>query len=159
MFSTGTPIEPFFTLVKFCPYLLVFLLCKVHFFVFVTHECLGVTIRYLRGFLGLLTQTRSQVSIFCGAQYIFEGQGFWFYCTLKTNFSGRNKIWGSQKKFGDALPPNVAPWLRACPNCKLVNAFECLQTAFVFIDSHPSFFAGNTARRFELKLDLCQNQN
>jgi len=64
--------EPFFTLVEFCPYLLVFLLCMVHFFVFVTHECLRLTIRYLRGFLGILTQTRSQVSIFGGAQCIFE---------------------------------------------------------------------------------------
>ena len=46
----------------------------------------------------MFDQARSQVSIFGGAQYIFEGARF--YYMLKTNFSGRNKIWG-------ALSPNA----------------------------------------------------
>jgi len=52
-------------------------------------------------------QAHSQVSIFGGAHYIFEGQDLWFYYMFKTNFSGRNKIWEAQNKFGGALPPNA----------------------------------------------------
>jgi len=37
---------------------------------------------------------------------------------FKTNFSGRNKIWGPQTKFGGALCPNARPWLRACSFAK-----------------------------------------
>jgi len=53
------------------------------------------------------SQARRQVSIFGGAQYIFRGQDFCFYCVFKTFFSGCNKMWG-------ALPPHAPPWLRAC---------------------------------------------
>jgi len=57
--------------------------------------------------LSKFDQARSQVSRFGGAQYIFRGHDFCFYYMFKTNFSGRNKIWGTQKKF------NAPPWLRA----------------------------------------------
>jgi len=104
MFSTRTPIEPLFTLVKFCPYLLVFFLCMVHFFVCVTHECLGVTIRYLHGFLGLLTPARSQVSIFGGAQYILRGKDFGFTVRLKQIFLGVTKFGGHKRNLGVHCP-------------------------------------------------------
>jgi len=32
---------------------------------------------------------------------------------FKTNFSGRNKIWGGSKRNLEALPPNAPPCLRA----------------------------------------------
>jgi len=47
-----------------------------------------------------------QVSRFGGHNTFLEGQDFGFYSMFKTNFSGRNKIWG-------ALPPNAPPWLRS----------------------------------------------
>jgi len=47
----------------------------------------------------------------------FQGLGskflFPLLYLLKTNFSGRNKIWG-QKTIWGALPPNSPLWLRAC---------------------------------------------
>jgi len=45
--------------------------------------------------------------MFGGAQYILGGQDFCFYYMLKTNFSGRNKIWGATKEIWGALPPNA----------------------------------------------------
>jgi len=56
-------------------------------------------------------QARSQVSIFGGAQYIFEGARF--YYMLKTNFSGRNKIWGHKRNLGGTVP-ECPPGLRVC---------------------------------------------
>jgi len=44
-------------------------------------------------------QARSQV---VGHNTFLGGKYFCFYYMLKTNFSGRNKIWG-------ALPPNAPP--------------------------------------------------
>jgi len=38
---------------------------------------------------------------------------------FKSNFSERNKNWGAQKKFGEVVPPNAPPWLRAC--LKMLN--------------------------------------
>jgi len=52
-------------------------------------------------------QASSQVSIFGGAQHIFEGARFLVYYMFKTNFSGRNKIWGGTKEIWGALPPNA----------------------------------------------------
>jgi len=51
-------------------------------------------------FITLVTQARSQVSIFGGAQYIFRGERFLLLLYVQNKFSGRNKIWG-------ALPPNA----------------------------------------------------
>jgi len=58
-------------------------------------------------------QARSQVSRFDGARCIFRGQSFCFNYKFKTNFSGRNKIWGGAKEIWGgakqilgALPPN-----------------------------------------------------
>jgi len=41
-----------------------------------------------------------------GAKYI-SGAGFCFYCMLKINLYGHNKIFG-------ALSPNLLPWLLIC---------------------------------------------
>jgi len=44
---------------------------------------------------------------------IFVGeQDVCHYFVFKTHFSWHNKIWDWYKKFGEALPPNVTPWLR-----------------------------------------------
>jgi len=45
-------------------------------------------------------QARSQVSRFGGYNIFLGGKDFYFCYMFKTNFSGRNKIWGSQKKLG-----------------------------------------------------------
>jgi len=34
-----------------------------------------------------------------GHNTFLRGQDSWFYYMFKSNFSGRNKIWGAQKKF------------------------------------------------------------
>jgi len=64
--------------------------------------------------LWLRLWARSQVLRFEGAKYIFRGHDFCFYYIFKTNVSGNKKIWGSQKKFGGAVPTKAPPWLRAC---------------------------------------------
>jgi len=53
-----------------------------------------------------VVQARSLVLRFGGAKYIFRGERFLLYCMFKITFSGNNKIWGTQKKFGGELPPN-----------------------------------------------------
>jgi len=40
-----------------------------------------------------------------GHNTFLGGHDFCFYYMFKTNFSGRNKIWGEQKKFRGELPP------------------------------------------------------
>jgi len=44
-----------------------------------------------------------------GQNTFLGGERFCFYYIFKTNFSGSKKIWGEQKKFRGALPPNATP--------------------------------------------------
>jgi len=56
------------------------------------------------------------------------GQDFCYYYMFKTNFSGRNKTWGAQKKFWEALTPNAPQWLRTCGHPVCRHPITCCQT-------------------------------
>jgi len=57
-----------------------------------------------------------------GQNTFLGGQDFGFYYMFKTIFSGRNKIWGAQNKFGgncSRMPPPVATGL--CETAAMVG--------------------------------------
>jgi len=53
-----------------------------------------------------------------GRNAFLGGQDFCCYYMFKTNFSGRNEIWGSQKKFVGQFFRMPLQWLRAWPPVK-----------------------------------------
>jgi len=47
--------------------------------------------------------------------YLTGFEDFCFYYMFKTNFSGRNKIWGGTKEILVELPPNAPPLATGLP--------------------------------------------
>ena len=59
--------------------------------------------------LPALHQAHSQVSRFGEAQYIFKGTRFLLLLYVKSNFFGRNKIWGSTNEIWRGTGPECPP--------------------------------------------------
>jgi len=60
----------------------------------------------------MLKQARGQVLRFVGAKYVLGGKDFCFYYKFKTIFSGHNKLWGSQKFWGECSRMSRPPVLK-----------------------------------------------
>jgi len=58
---------------------------------------------------------------------------------FKSNFSGRNKIWGFTEEIWGELPPNALPWLRAWAANEIKRKFQPL--TFEWLDQRfPNIF-------------------